>query len=137
MCSRVRSLIIGVRVDCFTVCKTPLSVISFDRLRNHTVAFVPHLCGNRGSEGGSNLHKLIGKRGRDMGLEPDPGILSLCSVLKASLHLPPTSAFKTGLALLGPDFKRNTDLINFFIITNLVARLLCFYNVLVLMSYRK
>lgn len=50
MCSRVRSLIIGVRVDCFTVCKTPLSGI-FDRLRNRTVVFIPHLCGNRGSEG--------------------------------------------------------------------------------------
>lgn len=72
-----------------------------------------------------------------MGLEPDPGILSLCSVLKGSLHLPPTSAFKAGLALPSLDFKRNTDLINFFIITNIVACSLCFYNVSVLMSYRK
>lgn len=56
-----------------------------------------------------------------MGLEPDPGILSLCSVLKASLHPPLTSAFKAGLALPSLDFKRNTDLINFFVITNIVA----------------
>lgn len=46
MCSRVRSLIIGVRVDRFTVCKTPLSVISFDHLRNRTVAFIHHFYGN-------------------------------------------------------------------------------------------
>lgn len=77
-----------------------------------------------------------------MGLEPDPRIRSesfAARLRPPCSHLSPWLLVKEDLALPSVDFKRNKNL--FFwggaVITNIIAcSLLCFYNVLILMSWK-